>query len=118
MNIVKPYLIAEIGINHNGDLEIAKQLIKIAKDCGFDAVKFQKRTIDLVYDKQTLDSYRESPWGTTTREQKLGLEFEAKEFNEIDNYCQKLKIDWFASAWDVKSFEFLENYNLYPDVQC
>ena len=112
MNIIKPYVIAEIGINHNGDLKIAKQLIKNAKDCEFDAVKFQKRTIDLVYDKQTLDSYRESPWGNTTREQKFGLEFEAKEFDEIDNYCQELKIDWFASAWDIKSLDFLENYNL------
>lgn len=74
----KPYLIAEIGINHNGDLNIAKELIKNAKTCGFDAVKFQKRTIDIVYDKNTLDSKRESPWGKTTREQKLGLEFEKK----------------------------------------
>ena len=72
----KPYLIAEIGINHNGDVNIAKQLIKNAKDCGFNAVKFQKRTIDIVYDKITLDTPRESPWGTTTIEQKLGLEFE------------------------------------------
>ena len=77
----KPYLIAEIGINHNGDLNIAKELIKNAKTCGFDAVKFQKRTIDIVYDKNTLDSKRESPWGTTTREQKLGLEFEKKDYD-------------------------------------
>ena len=69
----KPYLIAEIGINHNGELDIAKQLIKEAKDVGFDAVKFQKRTIEIVYDKKTLDTPRESPWGTTTREQKLAL---------------------------------------------
>ena len=108
----KPYLIAEIGINHNGDLKIAKKLIKNAKDCGFDAVKFQKRTIDIVYDKKTLDTYRESPWGKTTREQKLGLEFEKKEYDEIDKYCKELNIDWFASAWDIESLKFLENYNL------
>ena len=76
----KPHLIAEIGINHNGDVNIAKQLIKSAKDCGFDSVKFQKRTINIVYDEKTLDTPRESPWGKTTREQKLGLEFEKKEY--------------------------------------
>ena len=74
----KPYLIAEIGINHNGDLKIAKQLIQNAKDCGFECVKFQKRTIDIVYDKKTLDLPRQSPWGDTTKDQKLGLEFEKK----------------------------------------
>lgn len=108
----KPYLIAEIGINHNGDIKIAKQLIKNSKDCGFDAVKFQKRTINAVYDEKTLDLPRQSPWGKTTRDQKLGLEFEEFEFNEIDKYCKELKIEWFASAWDVKSLEFLDNYNL------
>jgi N-acetylneuraminate synthase len=108
----KPYLIAEIGINHNGDIKIARQLIKNAKDCRFDAVKFQKRTIDIVYDKKTLDIPRESPWGKTTRDQKLGLEFEKSEYDEIDKYCKELSIDWFASAWDIKSLEFLENYNL------
>ena len=107
----KPYLIAEIGINHNGDVNIAKQLIKNAKDCGFNAVKFQKRTVEIVYDKITLDIPRESPWGTTTREQKLGLEFEKLEYDEIDKYCKKLKIDWFASAWDINSLDFLEKYN-------
>ena len=74
----KPYLIAEIGINHNGDLKIAKQLIQNASDCGFECVKFQKRTIDIVYDKKTLETPRESPWGDTTKDQKLGLEFEIK----------------------------------------
>ena len=108
----KPYLIAEIGINHNGDLKIAKQLIKNAKVSGFDAVKFQKRTIDLVYDQITLDTPRESPWGKTTRDQKLGLEFNKKEYDEIDRYCEELNLDWFASAWDVESLKFLENYNL------
>ncbi len=108
----KPYLIAEIGINHNGDLNIAKQLIKNAKDCGFDSVKFQKRTINIVYDEKTLDTPRESPWGTTTREQKFGLEFEKSDYDEINKYCRELEIDWFASAWDVKSLNFLENYDL------
>tara|TARA_B100000787_G_scaffold47612_1_gene34179 strand:+ start:52 stop:777 length:726 start_codon:yes stop_codon:yes gene_type:complete len=108
----KPYLIAEIGINHNGDINIAKQLIKNAKDCEFDAVKFQKRTINIVYDEKTLDTARESPWGTTTRQQKLGLEFEKNEYDEINKYCKELNIDWFASAWDIKSLEFLDNYNL------
>ncbi len=112
MKILKPYIIGEIGINHNGDIEIAKQLIKNAKDCEFDAVKFQKRTIDLVYDKKTLDTPRESPWGKTTREQKEGLEFGKPEYDKIDQYCKELNIDWFASAWDIQSLEFLDNYNL------
>ena len=111
-NIKKPYLIAEIGINHNGDINIAKQLIQNAKECGFDSVKFQKRTIDIVYDKKTLDTPRESPWGKTTREQKLGLEFEKIDYDEIDRFCKEINIDWFASAWDEKSIEFLDNYNL------
>lgn len=110
--INKPYLIAEIGINHNGSLDITKKLIDAAKETGFDAVKFQKRTINIVYDKKTLDTPRESPWGTTTREQKLGLEFEKKEYDEIDSYCKKLNIDWFASAWDDQSLQFLDNYDL------
>ena len=108
----KPYLIAEIGINHNGDLEIAKKLIEVSKNSGFDAVKFQKRDIELVYSKEILDTPRESPWGTTTREQKNGLEFGEKEYDQIDNYCKKLKIEWFASAWDIKSLIFLDKYFL------
>ena len=112
IEILKPYLIGEIGINHNGDINIAKQLIKNAKDVGFDAIKFQKRTLEMVYDKKTLDIPRESPWGTTTREQKLGLEFEKSEYDEIDKYCKEISIDWFASAWDIKSLEFLDNYNV------
>ena len=110
--MIKPYLIAEIGINHNGDIDIAKELIKNAKYCKFNSVKFQKRTIDIVYDKKTLDFHRESPWGTTTREQKLGLEFEKNQYDEINRYCKEIEIDWFASAWDIKSLEFLDNYNL------
>jgi len=112
MTIKRPYIIGEIGINHNGDVKIAKQLIKNAKDCRFNAVKFQKRSIDIVYDEKTLDTPRESPWGKTTRDQKLGLEWEKPEYDEIDKYCKELKIDWFASAWDIKSLEFLESYNL------
>ena len=108
----KPYLIAEIGINHNGDIDIAKKLIKISKDLNFDAVKFQKRDIELVYSKEILDTARESPWGTTTREQKMGLEFNKEEYDQIDNYCNELKIDWFASAWDLNSLNFLNQYKL------
>ncbi len=110
--INKIFLIAEIGINHNGDMNIAKQLIDNAVECGFDAVKFQKRTIDIVYSKDDLDKFRESPWGTTQREQKEGLEFSEKQYDEINKYCMDKKIIWFASAWDVKSLEFLDKYNL------
>ena len=105
-------IIAEIGINHNGDLGIAKDLIDVAVDAGSDAVKFQKRTIDLVYTKEFLDSPRESPWGTTQREQKEGLEFGLKEYKEIDRYCKDKNIEWFASAWDLDSQKFLEQFNL------
>jgi len=105
------FIIAEIGINHNGSTEIAKQLIDVAKDAGADAVKFQKRTIGLVYKKEMLDSPRESPWGTTQRAQKEGLEFGKKEYNEIDTYCKEKGIEWFASAWDLESKKFLRQYN-------
>ena len=106
------FVIAEIGINHNGDLGIAKELIDVAADAGADAVKFQKRTIDLVYKKEFLDGPRESPWGTTQREQKEGLEFGLKEYKEIDGYCKEKGIEWFASAWDLKSQKFLKQFNL------
>ena len=105
------FIIAEIGINHNGSVEIAKQLIDVAKDAGADAVKFQKRTIDLVYTKEMLGSPRESPWGTTQRAQKEGLEFGTKEYNEIDAYCKEKGIEWFASAWDLESKKFLRQYD-------
>jgi len=105
------FIIAEIGINHNGSVEIAKQLIDVAKDTGADAVKFQKRTIDLVYTKEMLDSPRQSPWGTTQRAQKEGLEFGIKEYNEIDAYCEEKGIEWFASAWDLESKKFLRQYD-------
>lgn len=104
------YVIGEIGINHNGSLDIAKQLIDMAKRCGCDAVKFQKRTIDIVYTQELLDSPRESPWGTTQRQQKEGLEFTEAQYDEIDRYCRAVGIDWFASAWDVPSQLFLRKY--------
>lgn len=106
------FIIAEIGINHNGDISIAKQLIDTAKRCGCDAVKFQKRDINLVYSKEMLDSPRESPWGTTQRDQKMGLEFGKEEFDEIDRYCREVGIEWFASAWDPNSMKFLDQYDL------
>ena len=106
------FFIAEIGINHNGDLGIAKQLIQGAKEAGCDAVKFQKRTIDVVYSPEFLDQRRESPWGSTQRAQKEGLEFGAEEYGEIDAFCRSLGIEWFASAWDVQAQEFLSHYNL------
>ena len=105
------YITAEIGINHNGDLEICKKLIDWAVLCGCDAVKFQKRTVEKVYTKEYLDSYRESPWGTTQRAQKEGLEFGKKEYDIIDSYCKEKGIEWFASAWDVDAQKFLEQYD-------
>ena len=107
---MKLFLIAEIGINHNGDLNIAKKLITEAKNAGFDSVKFQKRDINLVYSKEYLETYRESPWGKTQRKQKEGIEFGRKQYNEIDKFCKKLKIHWFASAWDLNSLKFLDKY--------
>lgn len=106
------FITAEIGINHNGDIEIAKKLIDAAKESGCDAVKFQKRTVEKVYTKEALDAPRESPWGKTTRDQKLGLEFNKKEYDIIDDYCKKKGIEWYASAWDVDSQLFLQQYNL------
>jgi N-acetylneuraminate synthase len=84
----------------------------MAKQCGCDAVKFQKRTVEKVYSKEVLDAPRESPWGTTTKEQKLGLEFNKKEYDVIDSYCKEKQIDWYASAWDKDSQLFLRQYNL------
>ena len=106
------FIIAEIGINHNGDIKIAKELIDWAVLSGCNAVKFQKRTIDKVYSKEYLEGYRESPWGLTQRAQKEGLEFGKKEYDAIDKYCKKKKIEWFASAWDTEAQQFLKQYNL------
>ena len=108
----KPFLIAEIGINHNGDIEIAKKLISNAKKANFNAVKFQKRTVELVYSEEILNIPRDSPWGTTQRDQKNGLEFGEKEYDEINDYCKSKKIEWFCSAWDINSLNFLKKYNL------
>ena len=104
-------VVAEIGINHNGDMSICKELIDIAIDSGANAVKFQKRNIDNVYTKEFLDSPRESPWGKTQREQKEGLEFSYDEYSEIDKYCKEKNIDWFASAWDLDSQNFLQRFD-------
>lgn len=106
------FIIAEIGINHNGKVEIAKNLVDIAKDAGADAVKFQKRTIDLVYSKEFLNEHRESPWGTTQRAQKEGLELGLVQYQEIDTYCKQKGIEWFASAWDIESQKFLRQFDL------
>lgn len=106
------FIIAEIGINHNGDVKIAKKLIDVACLAGADAVKFQKRTIDLVYMKEELDKFRESPWGTTNRQQKEGLELGLEDYKEIDAYCKEKAIEWFASAWDIESQKFLRQFNL------
>ena len=105
-------IISEIGINHNGDINLAKKMIEESKKAGVDLVKFQKRDIDLVYSKEVLDQFRESPWGNTNRQQKIGLEFEEKEYDEIDKFCKQLQVKWFASAWDLKSLSFLQKYNL------
>jgi len=106
------FIIAEAGINHNGDLGIAKQLIDMAADAGADAVKFQKRTIDRVYTREFLDAPRESPWGKTQRAQKEGIEFGESQYREIDRYCKERRIKWFASAWDVDSQRFLRKFEL------
>ena len=105
-------IIGEVGINHNGDIDIAKKLIDMSVRCGCDAVKFQKRDIDIVYSEEELLKLRESPWGNTQRDQKEGLEFSEKEYDIINDYCNEKKINWFASAWDEKSLDFLDKYNL------
>ncbi len=108
---MRTIIIAEIGINHNGDLGLAKKLIDTAAVAGCDAVKFQKRTVDKVYSKEYLDSPRQSPWGNTQRAQKEGLEFGRREYDEIDRYCREKGIVWYASAWDVDSQRFLRQYD-------
>ncbi len=104
-------VVAEIGINHNGDMSICKELIDVAVDSGCDAVKFQKRDLDKVYTQEFLDSPRESPWGATQREQKSGLEFSKEQYEEIDQYCKEKNIEWFASAWDLNSQNFLQQFD-------
>jgi N-acetylneuraminate synthase len=106
------FIIAEIGINHNGNMEICKKMIDMAVGAGCDAVKFQKRTVDVVYTKEELTKPRESPFGTTNGDLKRGLEFGEEEYKEIDKYCKEKGIIWFASAWDIASVEFLEKFNV------
>ena len=106
------YIIAEIGINHNGDLNIAKKLIDVASIAGCDAVKLQKRTVEKVYSPEELDKPRGSPFGTTNRDQKNGLEFDKEGFDEVDRYCKGKGIAWFVSCWDPESQNFMEQYNL------
>jgi N-acetylneuraminate synthase len=108
----RTFVIAEIGINHNGDIDIVKKLILAVKKADCDAVKFQKRTIEKVYTKEYLDSPRESPWGTTQRDQKMGLEFGIEQYREIDRYCKDVDIEWFASAWDIEAQYFLRQFDL------
>ncbi len=104
------FVIAEIGINHNGDMAIAKKLIDAAVSCGCDAVKFQKRTVDVVYTKEELARPRENPFGATNGDLKRGLEFSEKQYKEIDAYCKEKKILWTASCWDEGSVDFMEKF--------
>jgi len=107
------YVIAEIGINHNGDIEIAKQLMDVAVETGCDAVKFQKRTPEICVPEEQKSIPRDTPWGTMTYfEYKKRIEFEQSEFEQIDTYAKKIGIDWFASPWDVPSVDFLESFNV------
>jgi N-acetylneuraminate synthase len=105
------FFVAEVGINHNGDMDICKELIDVAADTGCDAVKFQKRDIDQVYTQDFLDSPRESPWGKTQRAQKEGLEFSRHQYEEIASHCARKGIEWYASAWDTNSQSFLRLFD-------
>ena len=106
------FIIGEIGTNHAGDIKIAKKIIDAAVTAGFDAVKFQKKNVEKIYTNKFLDSYLESPWGTTQREMRLYREFSNKQFNEIDKYCKKKKIPWFVSCWDVDSQIEMKKFKL------
>jgi len=105
-------VVAEIGINHNGDIDLAKKLINVAIGADCDAVKFQKRTIDVVYTPEELAKPRESPFGNTNGDLKRGLEFGREEFEELDRYCREVKIDWFASCWDEASVDFIAQFQV------
>jgi N-acetylneuraminate synthase len=105
------FIVAEIGINHNGDLDLAKRLISVAVAAGCDAVKFQKRTVNVVYTAEELAKPRENPYGPTNGDLKYGLEFEADEYREIDAFCKSVKVMWFASPWDEGSVDFLEQFD-------
>ena len=106
------FIIGEIGTNHAGDINIAKKIIDAAVTAGFDAIKFQKKNVEKIYTKKFLDSYLESPWGTTQREMRLYREFSNKQFKEIDKYCKKKKIPWFVSCWDVNSQIEMKKFKL------
>ena len=106
------YVIAEIGINHNGDVDLAKRLISVAVAAGCDAVKFQKRTIEVVYSPEELAKPRENPFGPTNGDLKRGLELDYYDYQEIDAYCRASKIAWFASCWDEQSVDFMERFNV------
>ena len=108
------YTIAEVGINHNGDLDLAKRLISVAVASGCDAVKFQKRTVDVVYTPEELSKPRENPFGPTNGDLKRGLEFGLDEYREIDAYCKAVKIPWFASCWDEEAVDVINQF----DVPC
>ncbi|MDC0253317.1 N-acetylneuraminate synthase family protein [Bacteriovoracales bacterium] len=105
------FIIAEIGINHNGDVDQAKKLIDVASVSGANAVKFQKRTLDIVYTKEELAKARKHPYGTTNGDLKKRLEFDKDDYKEIDRYCKEKKIHWFASAWDLESQKFLREFD-------
>ena len=104
------YLIGEIGINHNGNMDIAKSLITVAKNAGWNAVKFQKRTIDIVYTAEELAKPRENPFGPTNGDLKRGLEFGLEQYQKIDEFCREMEIPWLASPWDEPSVDFLEKF--------
>jgi N-acetylneuraminate synthase len=106
------FITAEIGLNANGSVETAKKLIDVAIDAGCDAVKFQKRTVDVVYTREELARPRESPFGTTNGDLKRGLEFGIEDYSRIDTYCRACGIPWFASAWDIESVDFLEKFDV------
>ena len=105
------FIIAEIGINHNGDLDLAKRLISVALAAGCDAVKFQKRTVDVVYTAEELAKPRENPFGPTNGDLKYGLEFGQEEYEEIDAFCKSVKMMWFVSPWDEGSVDFMEQFS-------
>jgi N-acetylneuraminate synthase len=105
------YIIAEIGINHNGDIDLARRLISVTVAAGCDAVKFQKRTVEVVYTPEELQKPRESPFGTTNGDLKHGLEFGQDEYALIDRYCREVKMPWFASCWDEQSVDFIDRFN-------
>ena len=106
------YVIAEIGINHNGDIDLAKRLISVAVAAGCDAVKFQKRTIDVVYTAAELATPRPNPFGDTNGDLKLGLEFGKEDYAEIASFCKQVKIPWLVSPWDEKAVDFMEEFDI------